>query len=70
MVKTTHLLKNKTILIVLAIIILCGIITCIALLCIYSNKAPSKAFYVYQSETNSQISPMYNASNPLVFTIG
>ena len=47
MVKITHLLKNKTILIVLAILILCGIIAFIALLNIYSDKAPAKAVYVF-----------------------
>lgn len=48
MVKTTRFLKNKTILIVLALLILCGIITFIALISMYSNKAPEKAVYVFE----------------------
>ncbi|HEY5585506.1 MAG TPA: hypothetical protein VIK78_13595 [Ruminiclostridium sp.] len=49
MVKNTHLLKNKTILIVLAILILCGIIAFIALLSMYSDEAPAKAVYVFEN---------------------
>lgn len=46
MIKTTHLLKNKTILILLAILILCVIITYIVLQTMYSEKTPVKAIYV------------------------
>jgi len=48
MVKITRFLKNKTILIVLAILIMCGIITFIALISMYSNKEPAKAVYVFE----------------------
>jgi len=47
MAKITSLLKNKAILIVLAILILCGIIAFMAFLSMYSDKTPAKSFYVY-----------------------
>jgi len=48
MVKITHLLSKKAILIAIAILILCGIITLIALLNMYSDKTPIKAVYVFK----------------------
>jgi len=48
MVKITHLLRKKAILIAIAILILCGIITLIALMNMYSYKAPRKAVYVFE----------------------
>jgi hypothetical protein len=48
MVKITHLFSKKMVLIVIAILILCGIITLIALINIYSDKTPAKAVYVFE----------------------
>ncbi|MHB8062452.1 MAG: hypothetical protein ACYDG2_07455 [Ruminiclostridium sp.] len=49
MVKILYLIRKKTILIAIAILILCVIIALIALMNMYSDKAPVKAVYVFES---------------------
>lgn len=48
MVKISHLLSKKAILIAITILILCVILVLIALANMYSDKDPIKAVYVFE----------------------
>ncbi len=48
MLKTINLQKKKALLITLAILILCGVITLIVLFCMDTVEIPNKAVYVFE----------------------
>lgn len=49
MAKTSQFIKNnRIILIVLAILLLCGIAAFVAYISLYENKPPQKAVYVFR----------------------
>ncbi len=48
MEKITYLLRKKVILIIIAILVLCGIITLIIYMNMYSESTQNKAIYVFE----------------------
>ncbi|QNU67856.1 hypothetical protein EHE19_005235 [Ruminiclostridium herbifermentans] len=50
MFKTANLQKKKVFLIMLAILILCGVISLIVFFCMDNVETPNKAVYVYELE--------------------